>query len=73
MVILAKENSARAVSNAKLNVVELFIRNKKIPVYFDWGKVWVEDDAYRAIRSKLYGLSFIPEHAALQIIRRRCE
>ena len=36
---------------------------KEIPMYCDWGKDWSEDDVCNLIRNKLYGLSFISEHA----------
>lgn len=44
---------------------------EEIPVYFDWGKDWDEDDVFHSIRSKLHGLSHLPEHAILQVVRRR--
>jgi hypothetical protein len=44
--------------------------NEKVPVYSDWGKDWNENDVFQAIKNKLYGLSYRPEHAVLQVIRR---
>lgn len=43
--------------------------DEEYPVYCDWGKDGNVNDVYSAIRSVLFTLSFLPEHAALYAMR----
>jgi hypothetical protein len=44
---------------------------EEIPVYSDWGKNWGEDDVYQVIMNRISGVSFLPGHAVLQVVRGR--
>lgn len=60
-------------STKKILSVYVYYRNEngeEIPVYCDWGKNWGEEDVYTAIRNIMFVLSFHPEYAGLQRIRK---
>lgn len=35
---------------------------ERVPVYFDWGKNWSDNDVFHAIRGTIHGLSLHAEH-----------
>lgn len=60
-------------STKKILSVYVYYQNEngeEIPVYCDWGKNWGEEDVYNAIKNMMFVLSFHPEHASLQGIRK---
>ena len=47
-----------------LSVWVYYAKNGKerVPVYFDWGKNWSDNDVFHAIRGTIHGLSLHAEH-----------
>lgn len=43
--------------------------NKEELLYHDWSRDWSEEYIFNYIRRLLYGQSFLPEHAELQVVR----
>lgn len=76
VVRIAEMLGADIELSQRRNVLSVWVYYKnggkeEIPLYCDWGKNWNEDDVYYAIRNVVYALSFHPEPAVLQPVRRR--
>jgi hypothetical protein len=76
VVRVAERLGANIEVYQRKDVLSIFVYYKdggkeEIPVYCDWEKNWNEEDVYHAIRSVIYALSFHPEYAVLQTIRKK--